>query len=81
MTDPDTPANTPEVVATLDDDTGAFCVDILRHPEGHYTFAEYARDADDPEAWHPRADTPAKTYRTQYAAYAAAMRDVDWLME
>lgn len=71
----------PDVVATLDEDTGAFCVDILRHADGHFTYVEYARDAEDEDAWHPRTDADPQTFKTQYAAYVAAMRDVDWLLE
>jgi hypothetical protein len=71
----------PEISATLDDDTGDFCVDIARHADGTFTYVEYVRAADDPDAWHPRHDAAPKPYPTQYAAYTAAMRDVDWLME
>ncbi len=71
----------PDVVATLEEDTGAFCVDILRHPEGYFTYVEYARDPEDEDAWHARADQSGQTFRTEYAAYAAAMRDVEWLLE
>lgn len=71
----------PEVVTTLEDDTGEFCVDVLRHPEGHFTYVEYARDTDDEDAWHVRADGDTKTYPSQYAAYAAATRNVAWLID
>lgn len=71
----------PKVVATLDDDDGMFSVDILRHADGTFTYVEYARDADDEDAWHIRTDVDAKTYPTQYAAYAAATRDVTWLID
>lgn len=71
----------PIVVSTLEDDTGLFCVDILQHPEGHFTYVELARDEADEDAWHPREEATAKTYPSQYAAYAAAMRDVEWLLE
>jgi len=74
-------SDTPETVATLDDDTGEFCVDILRHAGGHFTYVEYARDAEDEDAWHPRSDAEPQTFKTEFAAYSAAMRDVEWLME
>lgn len=75
----DTPQ--PEVVTTLEDDSGAFCVDILHHPEGHFSFVEYARDADDDDAWHERSDIEAKTYPSEFAAYTAATREVEWLID
>jgi len=73
--------DTPETIATLDDDTGEFCVDILRHGDGHFTYVEYARAADDEDAWHARSDAHPQTFKTEFAAYSAAMRDVEWLME
>ncbi len=72
--------DTPEIVATLEEDTGAFCVDVLRHEDGNFTYVEYARDADDEDAWHARSDAEPQTFKTQFAAYSAAMRDVDWLL-
>ena len=72
---------TPEIVASLEDDTGDFCVDILRHDDGHFTYVEYARDPEDEDAWHLRVDATAQPYKTQYAAYSAAIRDVEWLMD
>lgn len=70
-----------DVMATLDDDTGGRSVDIIRQTNGQFTYIEYARDPDDPDAWHARDGATAKTYPTQYAAYADAMRDIDWLMD
>ncbi|PVA06884.1 hypothetical protein [Thalassorhabdomicrobium marinisediminis] len=68
-----------EVVATLEDDTGAYCVDIIKQADGRFTYVEYARNADDEDAWHPREDATAATYPSEFAAYTAAMRDVAWL--
>lgn len=70
-----------EVVATLEDDTGDRIVDVLRHPEGHFTYVEYARDTEDVDAWHARADQTEQTFPSEFAAYSAAMRDVEWLMD
>jgi len=71
----------PDVVATLDDETGDHSVDILHHADGSYTYVEYIRDADDPDAWHARDGGAGQSYKTEFAAYSAAMRDVDWLMD
>lgn len=69
------------VVSSLEDDTGAHCVDILRTVDGMFTFIEYARDADDPDAWHPREDAQAPEFATEYAAYVAATKACDWLLD
>lgn len=78
MTDQDTP----EVVATLEDDGGAKIVDILRHPEGHFTYVELHLPEDETEeAWNEVVNETAKTYTTEFAAYTAATRNVEWLMD
>lgn len=78
MSDQDTPV----VVATLEDDGGLKIVDILRHPEGHFTYVELHLSEDDAEeAWNEVVNEAAKTYATEFAAYTAATRTVDWLMD
>lgn len=69
----------PEIVATLEDDDGARIVEIARHPAGHFTYAERHHDEIGDE-WRD-VDTEIQTYKTEYAAYSAAMRQVDWLMD
>lgn len=77
-----TDQNTPDVVATLEDDAGAKIVDILRHPEGHFSYVElHLSDDEIEEAWHQVENDAAKTYPTEFAAYTAATRNVDWLMD
>lgn len=70
----------PEVVSTLEDDTGARIVDILRHPAGHFSYVELHRDPANEDAWREVA-AKGQTYPTEFAAYSAAMRDVDWLLD
>ena len=71
----------PEVVASLEDDDGLRIVDILRHAERHFTYAEYHRADGEEDDWHLVEDDAAKTYTTQFAAYTAATRNVEWLMD
>lgn len=71
----------PEVVSSLEDDIGERIVDVLRHADGHFTYVEYHRDEDDEDAWHEVSDADAKTYKTEFAAYTAATRNVEWLMD
>ncbi|SMX37386.1 hypothetical protein [Octadecabacter ascidiaceicola] len=71
----------PEVVATLEDDEGLRIVDILRHDDSHFTYAEYHRTDGEGDDWQLVEDDAAKTYNTQFAAYTAATRNVEWLMD
>lgn len=71
----------PVVVASLEDDTGDRCVDIIRHPEGHFTYAECRRDPEDSHGWRRLSEADGQSYKTQYAAYVAATRDVAWLTD
>ncbi|AGI67165.1 hypothetical protein OAN307_c14900 [Octadecabacter antarcticus 307] len=80
----------PEIVATLEDDTGQRSVDILRHAAaaekgenrgGHFTYVEYHRTSDEADEWREVVEEGAKTYTSQFAAYTAATRNVDWLMD
>ena len=65
------------VVASLEDDEGTRCVDILQHEDGKFTFAEYIREED---GWHLAEGEDGGVYATQYAAYLAAVKSVDWLI-
>jgi len=69
------------VVSTLDDDSGMHCVDIVKTADGQFSYVEYARDADDPDAWHSREDADAPLFRTEYAAYMAATKACPWLLD
>lgn len=75
-----TPQDALEIVQTLHDDSGAQIVEIARHPDGHFTYAELHRDPDTPDDWRA-VDGDVQTYKTEYAAYSAAMRNVDWLLD
>jgi len=66
-----------EIVQTLHDDSGDRVVEIARHPEGHFTYAELHRDGDD---WNA-VDGDVPTFKSEYAAYAAATRNIEWLIE
>ena len=70
----------PVVVASLEDDTGDRCVDILRHSDGSYTYAECRRDPEDSHGWRRLSEAEGDRFATEFAAYNAALRDVPWLI-
>ena len=69
------------VVSTLDDEAGDHCVDIVKTADGQFSYVEYARDADDPDAWHPREGADAPLFATEYVAYIAATKACPWLLD
>jgi len=60
-------------------------VEVIHHPQGHFTYAEFHQDessaAADDEVWQEVVAPESKTYKTEYAAYSAALREVEWLFE
>jgi len=78
----DQPTNSkPVVVASLEDETGDRCVDIIKHPQGHYTFAECRRDPEDSHGWRRLSEAEGDAYKTEYDAYRGAIKAAPWLME
>ena len=71
----------PVVVASLEDDTGDRCVDIIRHADGHFTYAECRRDPEDSHGWRRLSAADGPSFSSEFAAYNAALRDVDWLID
>ena len=71
----------PLVVASLEDDTGDRCVDIIKHPDGHYTYSECRRDPEDSHGWRRLTEAEGERFSTEFAAYNAALRDVGWLID
>ncbi|MFQ3183572.1 MAG: hypothetical protein ACI9RO_000781 [Alteromonas macleodii] len=72
----------PEIVSSLEDDSGERMVDILYHVvEGHFTYVEYHRASVETDEWRQVKDDSSKTYKTQFAAYTAATRKVEWMMD
>ena len=71
----------PLVVASLEDDTGDRCVDIIKSPDGSYTFAECRRDPEDSHGWRRLSEAPGDSFPTEFAAYNAALKAAPWLID
>ena len=67
----------PTIVSSIEDDAGEYCVDILEHVDGKFTFAEYIREED---GWHLTDAPESDVYATQYAAYLGAVKSIAWLI-
>ena len=70
----------PLVVASLEDDTGDRCVDIIKRPDGQFTYAECRRDPEDSHGWRRLSEAEGPLFPSEFAAYNAATRAVLWLM-
>ncbi len=70
----------PLVLASLEDDTGERCVDILRLSEAEYGYSECRKDPEDPHGWR-RIHGIAGGFLDESTARAAAHEAVKWLKE
>ncbi|WP_296418428.1 hypothetical protein [Pseudooctadecabacter sp.] len=71
----------PLVVASLEDDTGDRCVDIIQRGDADFTYAECRRDPEDSHGWRRLSAADGPSFKTQFAAYSAAIRDIPWLID
>lgn len=69
----------PLVLASLEDDTGDRCVDIVRLAVGTFTFRECRRDPEDSHGWRHLSGGASPVFTTQDAALLAAKETVGWL--
>lgn len=68
------------VVQSINAPGGLICVDVFRHPDGRFGWAQYRRDPEDGRGWFAISDDAA-TYADQDAALTAARASVTWLAE
>jgi len=69
----------PLVLASLEDETGDRCVDIIRLNDGQYAFRECRRDPEDGHGWRYLSYAAPDVFDTQSAARDAAVQAVGWL--
>jgi hypothetical protein len=68
-----------KVLTSIEDDTGARCVDIFIRPDGSHGYREYRRDPEDGRGWAAIGDEPAGSFATKEEAIDAALKSVAWL--
>ena len=69
----------PQVLQSIEDDTGDRCVDILCLPSGLFTFRECRRDPEDSHGWRHLSGGDPQSFETEAAARQAAIAAVPWL--
>ena len=71
----------PLVLQSIEDETGDRCVDIIRLPDGNYTYRECRRDPEDGHGWRHLSGAILTTFDTAAAARQAAGKEVAWLKD
>lgn len=69
----------PLVLQSIGDDTGDRCVDIIRQPDGSYTFRECRRDPEDSHGWRYLSEATPPLFVTEGAALQAARDATGWM--
>jgi hypothetical protein len=68
----------PIAVTSLEDTDGSRCVDIIRRPDGMFTFKEFRRDPEDEGRWTLVGDYSHQHYPAREDALRAAAEHLAW---
>lgn len=68
-----------KVLRSIEDDTGARCVDVFRRPDGTHGYREYRRDPEDPRGWAAIGAEPDEAFEDFETALTAATTAIEWL--
>jgi hypothetical protein len=69
------------VIASLETEDGAHCVDLFRRPDGTFGYEEFRRDPEDRGLWTPVRFASVLSYANLDQARAAAEATVVWLAD
>jgi hypothetical protein len=69
------------VMASLETEDGARCVDLFRRPDGTFGYEEFRRDPEDLGIWTPVRFASVLSYANLEEARAAAEAAVVWLAD
>ncbi len=67
------------VIASLEDEGGARCVDIFVRADGSHGFEIYRRDGEDPRGWYPTGHHTDRRFTSAAAARRAAAAVAPWV--
>lgn len=71
----------PLVLASIEDESGNRCVDIIRLSDGQFAYRECRRDPEDGHGWRYLSEAPPTPFDTEAAAGKAAAQDVGRMVE
>ncbi|MCK0097662.1 hypothetical protein MWU60_18965 [Yoonia sp. F2084L] len=69
----------PLVLASIEDETGDRCVDIIRLSDEQFAYRECRRDPEDGHGWRYLSEAPPPAFDTEVAAREAAVADIGWM--
>ncbi len=69
----------PLVLASIEDESGDHCVDIIRIGAAQFTFRECRRDPEDGHRWRYLSAAAPELFDTEDAARQAATEVVGWM--
>lgn len=69
----------PVVLASIEDETGDRCVDILRLDSGQFAYRECRRDPEDAHGWRYLSEAAPTVFESEAAAREAARAQVGWM--
>lgn len=74
-------AEKPLVLASIEDDSGDRCVDILRLPDGRFAYRECRRDPEDSHGWRYLSGAAPIAFDSESAAREAAEAEIGWMRD
>ena len=69
------------VIHSIEDETGAHCVDVALDDNGTFTFKVFRKDPEDQGRWTLVADYSKTTYATEAEALTAAGGTIPWVKD
>lgn len=69
----------PLVLASIEDETGDRCVDILRLDIGQYAFRECRSDPEDGAGWRYLSNAPPTVFDSETDGREAAAAAIGWM--
>ncbi len=69
----------PLVLASIEDETGDRCVDIIRLANGQFAYRECRRDPEDSHGWRYLSQAAPTPFDSEAAAREAATQATGWM--
>ncbi|MDP5084342.1 MAG: hypothetical protein NWQ23_02900 [Yoonia sp.] len=69
----------PLVLASIEDEGGDRCIDIVQLTDGTFTFRECRRDPEDGHGWRYLSEAEPPKFESEASARKAAAETVGWM--
>lgn len=71
----------PLVLASIEDETGDRCVDIIRLSQTRFAYRECRRDPEDGHGWRYLSQAEPPMFESEAAARSAAAEAIGWMCD